>query len=217
MSSPQPTRRSPGPPTTLHGCRPWPLRTPRLLLRPETPADADATWAFRRLPEVTEWIGWASTRREEYLERFLRPERIRSKLVVADVGDGRVLGDLMLAVRDGWAQAEVREQAEGCEVELGWTLHPAEQGRGLATEAVTAALAVAFEDLGARRVTASCFADNTASWRLMERVGMRRELHGRADSLHRTRGWLDGYGYALLVQEWRQARVESATATSATA
>ena len=35
--------------------------------------------------------------------------------------------------------------------------------------------AVCFVDLGLRRVTANCFADNEASWRLMERLGMRRE------------------------------------------
>jgi RimJ/RimL family protein N-acetyltransferase len=36
----------------------------------------------------------------------------------------------------------------------------------------------------------------------MERVGMRREAHNVKDSLHRTYGWIDGYGYALLAQEW---------------
>jgi RimJ/RimL family protein N-acetyltransferase len=65
-------------------------------------------------------------------------------------------------------------------------------------------LRLCFEDLGLRRVTAQCFADNTASWRLMERVGMRRETHGVADSLHRSGAWLDGFGYALLADEWRR-------------
>ncbi|MCL8027525.1 GNAT family N-acetyltransferase [Nocardioides bruguierae] len=185
----------------LGTCRSWPLLTDRLLLRPATTADTAATWAFRRLPEVTEWIGWAADEASDYAERFARPERLAQVLVVRRA-DERVVGDLMLAVRDGWGQAEVRQQARGCEVELGWALDPAAQGQGLATEAVRAALGVAFADLGARRVTASCFADNTASWRLMERVGMRREGVGRADSLHRTRGWVDGCAYALLAEEW---------------
>jgi RimJ/RimL family protein N-acetyltransferase len=59
------------------------------------------------------------------------------------------------------------------------------------------------EDLGIRRVVANSFADNTASWRLMERLGMRRELYTVAESLHRTKGWVDGVGYALLADEWR--------------
>ena len=42
-----------------------------------------------------------------------------------------------------------------------------------------------------RRVTANCFTDNVASWRLMERVGMRRETHAIQDALHRSGQWLD--------------------------
>jgi RimJ/RimL family protein N-acetyltransferase len=64
---------------------------------------------------------------------------------------------------------------------------------------------ICFEDLGLRRVTANTFADNEPSWRLMERVGMRRELHTVRESLHRSGEWLDGLGYALLADEWRQA------------
>jgi RimJ/RimL family protein N-acetyltransferase len=37
----------------------------------------------------------------------------------------------------------------------------------------------------------------------MERLGMRREAHTVSDSLHRSGRWLDGYGYALLAEEWR--------------
>jgi RimJ/RimL family protein N-acetyltransferase len=51
-------------------------------------------------------------------------------------------------------------------------------------------------------VFATTFADNTGSWQLMERVGMRREAHTVRDALHRERGWLDGYTYALLADEW---------------
>jgi len=59
-----------------------------------------------------------------------------------------------------------------------------------------------FEERRVRRVVANCFADNTRSWRLMERIGMRREAHTLSDSLHRSGSWLDAYGYALLAEEW---------------
>jgi RimJ/RimL family protein N-acetyltransferase len=109
----------------------------------------------------------------------------------------------MLRVEDPWSQAEVREQARGTQAEIGYVLDPAHAGQGYATEAARALLRLCFEGLGVRRVTALCFADNEASWRLMERLGMRREQHTVRDSLHRDRGWLDGYGYALLAEEWR--------------
>ncbi len=50
--------------------------------------------------------------------------------------------------------------------------------------------------------TANCFAATDASWRLMERVGMRREAYMVRESLHRSGEWLDGVGYALLADEW---------------
>ncbi|HET8982464.1 MAG TPA: GNAT family protein, partial [Pedococcus sp.] len=96
-------------------------------------------------------------------------------------------------------------QARGVQAELGWALDPERQGCGYATEAVEALIRLCFEDLGLRRVTANCFADNETSWRLMERLGMRRELHTRRESLHRSGQWLDGLGYALLADEWRAA------------
>jgi RimJ/RimL family protein N-acetyltransferase len=58
------------------------------------------------------------------------------------------------------------------------------------------------QDLGVRRATANCFLDNDTSWRLMERVGMRRELHAASDSLHRSGRWLDTVGYAILKEEF---------------
>ena len=72
-------------------------------------------------------------------------------------------------------------------------------------------LRICFEDLGLRRVFAQCFADNVPSWRLMERVGMRREEHAVRESLHRSGEWLDGLRYALLAEEWRDARARTGT------
>jgi RimJ/RimL family protein N-acetyltransferase len=108
----------------------------------------------------------------------------------------------MLQIEDAWAQAEVADQARGVHADLGWVLHPDHAGHGYATEAVRELLRLCFAELGLRRVTANCFADNTASMRLMERIGMRRELHAVRESLHRSGEWLDTMGYALLAEEW---------------
>ena len=180
----------------------WPVHTERLTLRQATEADAEATWRFRRLPEVGRYLGWAADDLDRYRSRYAEPARLAAVVVVER--DRQVVGDFMVRVTDGWAQAEVAEQARGVEAELGWSWDPAHGGRGLATEALRALLGICFEDLGLRRVTADCFADNVASWRLMERVGMRREAHSVADALHRSGVWLDGFGYALLAEEWRR-------------
>jgi hypothetical protein len=112
----------------------------------------------------------------------------------------------MLDIQDGWAQAEVAEQARATRADLGWVLHPDHTGHGYATEAVHALMKVAFGDLELRRVTASCFADNEASWRLMERLGMSRETYAVAESLHRSGRWLDSMVYVLLAEEPHDSR-----------
>jgi RimJ/RimL family protein N-acetyltransferase len=181
----------------------WPVRTARLSLRPATAADLGPTWRYRRLEAVSRWLIRAPLTAEDYRVQFERPDSLAKTLVVELRGE--VIGDLMVTVEDGWAQAEILDQAEQVQAELGWVLDPDREGHGYATEAVRELIRLCFEDLGLRRVTANCFADNEASWRLMERVGMRREIHTVRDSLHRSGRWLDGLGYALLADEWRKA------------
>jgi RimJ/RimL family protein N-acetyltransferase len=179
----------------------WPVRTKRLSLRPAVESDIDATWRFRRVEGVSRWLTSHPQRFEEYRKKFEDPGRLAKTLVIEL--DGVVIGDLMLAVEDAWSQAEVAAQAHDVQAELGWCLDPAHSGHGYATEAVGALIRLCFQDLRLRRVTANCFADNEASWRLMERVGMRREAYTVRDSLHRSGRWLDGMGYALLAEEWQ--------------
>jgi RimJ/RimL family protein N-acetyltransferase len=177
------------------------VHTERLTIRPARLEDAEAIWAYRQLPTVSRWTGSFSPAHDAWLESFFSDERIRDALVAEH--EGRIVGDLMVKLEDGWAQHEVKAQVERCQAELGWTFDPAVGGRGLATEAVRALFGICFDGLGLRRVIALCFADNEPSWRLMERVGMRREQHNVSESLHSELGWRDGYGYALLADEWR--------------
>jgi RimJ/RimL family protein N-acetyltransferase len=178
-----------------------PLHTDRLTLRPATIADVETTWDYRRLDEVNEWLTGCPDTLDGYRDLFTRPDRLATTVMV-ELHDGTIVGDFMFRRHDAWAQTAVADQAAGREVELGWVLDPAHTGRGYATEAVRELLRHSFEDLGAHRVTANCFAANEVSWRLMERLGMRREAHTRSDALHRTGKWLDSLGYGLLADEW---------------
>ena len=86
--------------------------------------------------------------------------------------------------------------------EIGWVLGAQHQRQGYATEAARSLLAYAFETLGCHRVIATCQPENVASWRVMEKLGMRREGHFRA-CIHRPPdGWWDEYFYALLAEEY---------------
>ena len=112
----------------------WPVRTDRLTLRPATRDDLEATWRFRRLDDVSRWLTRAPATLEEYRTSFEDTASLAKTLIIEL--DGQVIGDLMLAVEDAWAQAEVADQARGVHADLGWVLHPDHAGHGYATEAV---------------------------------------------------------------------------------
>lgn len=185
----------------------WPVRTERLQIRPMTATDIDAMWAWRQLPDVNRWLGLAPDTIEAFRERYLDPERLASMYIVELLpADGTAaatpIGDIMIRIGDGWGQLEVADQVKGVEAELGWVLDPGYTGRGYATEAIRGVIDVCFGPLGLRRVHAGCFADNEPSWRLMERLGMRREEFSRKTALHRSGEWLDGMNYGILAEEW---------------
>jgi RimJ/RimL family protein N-acetyltransferase len=182
----------------------WPIRTQRLCLRRVTSADVEALWRYRQLAEVTQWITAGPETLEDFREMFFAKDYpLKDLAVELDTGQGtELIGTVMLNIVDGWGQSEIAQQAKGVEGNLGWSFDPAYGGKGYATEAVRAAIGLCFGPLGLHRVTAECFAANEPSWRLMERLGMRKEFQGRKDSLHRSGEWMDSMGYALLAEEW---------------
>jgi ribosomal-protein-alanine N-acetyltransferase len=84
-------------------------------------------------------------------------------LAVVEGASGRVVGEAGLQLLEG-----------GADVELGYTLSRAAWGRGYATEAARAVLRWAFAGLGLERVVAVADPSNSASLRVLDKLGMRR-------------------------------------------
>lgn len=178
---------------------PWPATAGALLLREATTADLERVLSFRNDPNVNRWT----------IAVHVDPERLRSDWLAAPGSDrdfscvaeldGTVVAVGYLEVVDGSGQPGVPLGTEGL---LGYVVDPAYAGRGVATDLARGLLAAAFDDLGLRRVIAGCYADNAASVRVLEKVGMRREQHGVEDSWHAELGWVDGCWYAMLAREW---------------
>jgi RimJ/RimL family protein N-acetyltransferase len=178
----------------------YPIRTARLLLRPYQSDDVDAVYAYQRLPETARYLPHEPMSRAEALVT----RRIDSStlggvgevvnMIVELAQTGGLVGDCVLF----W-----RSHGQG---EVGYVLDPAHHGRGFATEAVEALLRLGFEDLRLHRVAARCDARNAASWRVMERAGLRREAH-LVQSQFIKGEWTDELIYAILHSEWaaRQA------------
>ncbi|HMM94813.1 GNAT family protein [Phycicoccus sp.] len=178
----------------------WPRRVADLVLRPPVEADLDGVLRWRRLPEVTRWLLRTEVDEVAMRDRLRGARDPHDHSCVVLLGDDPV-GMGYLEVVDGMGQdgEEAHRRSEGL---LGWNLAPQVWGRGYGTMVARELVAIAFGELRLRRVTAGCFADNMASWKVMEKVGMRREQHGVRDSWHAELGWVDGFTYAMLRDEW---------------
>ena len=91
--------------------------------------------------------------------------------------------------------------------ELGYVFNLRYQGKGYATEAARALVNDAFMNKNAHRVIARCNVLNIASWKLLERLGMRREGHLIQNVwFKRDRNgqpmWADSFEYGILKEEW---------------
>ena len=90
--------------------------------------------------------------------------------------------------------------------QLGYIFNPAYHNKGYASEASLAVIKYAFTKLGAHRIVAHCSPDNVASWKVLEKCGMKREGLARQDFLLRDDEngkpiWLDSYDYAILAED----------------
>jgi [ribosomal protein S5]-alanine N-acetyltransferase len=88
------------------------------------------------------------------------------------------------------------------EWEVGWAVHPAEWGNGYAVEAAGKVIDWAFSEMNVHRIVAFCHADNAASVRVMEKLGMHQD--GRLRETRWLRGiWWDEFVYSILEREWK--------------
>lgn len=174
-----------------------PLRGPRVTVRPIAAGDFDDVHSYMSRDDVAEYLlepAYPLEKSQRVHPRYaelVRFERTGDLVLLAMEVDGRVVGHLDFTAGD----------FDGGLVEVGWRMHPDAGGRGLATEAAGILLDFAFDELGARRATASLDPRNDRSAALCERLGMRREAHHVKDRW--TKGeWLDTVVYAILDEEW---------------
>lgn len=187
----------------------YPLTTARLRLRPFTRGDVDAVYDYRRREDVARYLFDVPLSREECA---LAVQQRIGQVGFEEEGDkiilaaelkqtGGIVGEVSLI----WRSTDSRQG------EIGWIFHPDYQGRGLATEASQALFVLAFGAADIHRVMARCDVRNEKSWRLMERLGMRREAHFREHALFKG-GWDQEFIYAILWQEWQALREPPASA-----
>jgi RimJ/RimL family protein N-acetyltransferase len=190
--------------TPLHsgGLAPdYPIPTPRLLLRPIAADDAVAMHAYKSDPDAVRYVPYAPLTLGEVEQRIATTW---SRTVFTGEGDGiclaveeresgALVGDVVLFWRSETDRAG----------EVGYIFDPRFSGRGYATEAVDALLALGFDGLGLHRIAARIDERNSASARVVERLGFRREAC-LVESEWFKDEWTTLLIYGLLETEWRE-------------
>jgi len=146
------------------------LATDRLVLRDFTPADVDAVHTYAADPEVCRYVDWGPNtpqQTREFVDEMVAAasQPGRASVNWAVTVDGALVGACMIAVTS----------AQHRRGELGYVLAREHWGRGYATEAASAVLAFARDDLGLVRVEATCRPGNVGSQRVLRRLGMQPE------------------------------------------
>jgi RimJ/RimL family protein N-acetyltransferase len=176
-----------------------PFETARLRLRHLEPGDFDAVHAIESRPEVARWLYWEPRSEPEVRESLDR--RIARARDVPETGITVAAEVIATGLLVGHVSLTVKEHRQG---EIGFIFHPDHQGRGYATEAAAGVLRLAFEGYGLHRVYGTLEARNTASARVLEKLGMRRE--GLLVENECVKGeWQSELVYGLLEREWRSA------------
>ena len=177
------------------------METERLLIRPFSPDDHTDLYEYLSQEEVVRYEPYGVCTAEQSRQEATRRAGDFSFWAVCLKDSDKLIGNIYLSPQDfgSWL--------------LGYVFNARFHGRGYATEAVRALLDDVFGQWRARRVIAMCNPINTPSWRLLERLGFRREgcliqnVYLKTD----TSGnpiWTDTYEYAILADEWqsREAR-----------
>ncbi len=178
-----------------------PIRTARLSLREFVMPDFEAVHSYSSDPRVTRYLFFGPRDEDgttEYLEGLLASQRERPRsrfeLAVEEIASARVIGacDLSFIERNV--------------VDLGYMLGTESWGKGYATEIALALIDAAFFDLRAERVISTVDINNSASIRVLEKIGMRWEAVYRKHRRAKNRWW-DCHLFTLPREVWEASRV----------
>ena len=166
------------------------IRTKRLLLRPFRESDDDDLFEFLSQLEDDEFEGYPGITYEKGREHLAYRLESEEFFAIELTETGKVIGNIYCGNRDFAAR------------EVGYIINRHYQQKGYAAEALSEVIAQAFRE-GAHRVYAECDPRNVPSWKLLEKVGFRREAHLKQNIWFRRDEngapvWKDTLIYAIL-------------------
>lgn len=177
------------------------IETERLKLRRFKESDAETFFKYRPNPEVAKYQGeiWDNYKFEQAI-KFVK-EQVNSEPNIPDTWfqiaielkeTGNMIGDCGIHT----SQQDINQ------VEIGYTLDPLYQNKGLGTEAVKCLIGYIFYGLKKHRIIAVTDVRNKNSIKLLERIGLRREGHFIKNTWFKGE-YTDEYLFAILEEEWQ--------------
>lgn len=170
------------------------IATARLLLRDVIQRDLSALHELDTDPEVIRYLTYSPGTLEEsqrdlagHLEEQKASPRTSYYLAVSLQEEDRLIG---------WCALDIMslKHREG---KLGYALDAHFWGQGYSTEAAQALLAFGWTQLHLHRIFATCYPENQASERVLQKIGMQKEGHLRKLKWRRGQ-WRDSLLYAVL-------------------
>jgi RimJ/RimL family protein N-acetyltransferase len=174
------------------------ISSERLILRDIKLTDAKDMHGYRSDPNICDFQNWKPQTLGE-VEDFILNKIAKEfntpntwyQIGIFIKGCGEIIGDIGVHFLE----------EDNLQVEIGYTLSTGYQGKGYASEAVTALINFLFKNLNKHRITASVDPRNMKSIALLERIGMRKEAHFKK-SIWFNDEWTDDIIYAILREEW---------------
>lgn len=145
----------------------------------------------------------------KYMPEGVLTERDTKEFINRNIGDSAEKFAVILADEDILiGHVEFFKYFGEHSYEIGWVFNPKYYNKGYATEAASAIVKYGFEDLKLHRIVATCQPENIPSYRVMEKIGMRREGYFKKCIPHGDQWW-DEYYYAILEEEWDNQMVST--------
>jgi ribosomal-protein-alanine N-acetyltransferase len=177
------------------------VSSPRLTLRPVTERDLPDLLEINGDPEVTRFLPYATWQSLDDGVAWLRRMEVLAscgsgqQLVVVRNADSKVVGTLLL----------FRVDEPSGRLELGYVLGRQHWKQGLMREALESICAHAFSAMSVRRIEAEVNPANTASNRLLQRVGFTMEGTLRKRWVAKGLAY-DSNFYGYLVEDWQRCK-----------
>ena len=177
------------------------IKTSRLLLTWPTKEQIDGYYNAIIGTRIFDTIAWDGPRDAQELQDWWAENTSRDPsdlclsldVAVIESSSGRYIGGMAIRPVNG----------DPAIIDIGYAFAPYSHGKGYATEAVGALVDEAFSKRGAERIFGNAFVGNTASRRVMEKLGFVHEGTQRRCQF-KNGVWLDQWMLAITRPDWEK-------------